>query len=112
MNTTELWSLPSCRRHGIRASPWKRFLTGDRVVATDTSEDALGALARNSASPTLLTTKADISIRGGMLALSPEVARQATGQVNVLINVAGFFPIQPFLEMSADRTGARSSTST
>ncbi len=81
----------------------RRFLeNGDHVIATDTSAEALDAMKKELGDPDrLLTIKADITSEDDCRAVA-EAGRKATGQINVLVNVAGFFPIQPFLEMSAD----------
>jgi 3-oxoacyl-[acyl-carrier protein] reductase len=80
----------------------QRFLgNGDIVVATDTSRDGLDRLEEAAgAGDRLLTLEADISDEAGCRSVA-EAARKRTGRVDVLVNVAGFFPIQPFLDMSA-----------
>jgi NAD(P)-dependent dehydrogenase (short-subunit alcohol dehydrogenase family) len=88
---------------GIGAVIAQRFLdNGDLVVATDTSREALDRLAeRTGAGDRLLTLEADISDEASCSGVS-EAARKRAGRVDVLVNVAGFFPIQSFLDMSAD----------
>ena len=81
----------------------ERFLAnGDTVVATDTSDKALKALAdAQEPGAKLHTIAGDISKDedcGQVAAL----AREVGGRVDVLVNVAGFFPMQPFDEMTAD----------
>lgn len=77
----------------------ERFLAnGDTVVASDTSEDALAKLARHDR---LHTVVADISNETDVADIA-EAARRATGRVDVLVNVAGYFPMQPFDEMTAN----------
>lgn len=87
---------------GIGKACVRRFLANDdTVIATDTSDDALAKLADELASERLHVQKADITdeAEGARLA---ELAKGETGRVDVLVNVAGFFPVQPFLEMSAE----------
>lgn len=67
----------------------------DTVIASDTSQDALDKLAP---ADRLRTVVADISQEKDCL----RIAAAAGVRVDVLINVAGFFPMQPFDEMSAD----------
>lgn len=74
---------------------------GDTVVATDGSEEALQQLSDEIASDQLVVHMADITDEAATKALA-DVARRKTGRVDVLVNAAGFFPVQPFLEMSAD----------
>jgi len=77
----------------------ERFLAnGDTVIATDTTEDALGKL---DAHPRLATIAGDISKEENCQAVA-DLARERGGRVDVLVNVAGWFPIQPFEEVSAD----------
>lgn len=86
---------------GIGKACVRRFLENDDVViATDTSDEALGTLAKDLASDRLHVQAADITEETDGLRLA-ELARATTGRVDVLVNVAGFFPVQPFLEMSA-----------
>lgn len=86
---------------GIGKACVRRFLANDDVViATDTSDEALGKLAEELASDRLHVQRADITDEEDGLRLA-ELARTKTGGVDVLVNVAGFFPVQPFLEMNA-----------
>lgn len=79
----------------------RRFIdNGDIVVATDTSDEALAKLAGSISSDRLHVSKADISDEGDTSALA-DLAKKKTGRVDVLINVAGFFPVQKFLDMTA-----------
>jgi len=74
----------------------ERFLAnGDTVVASDTAGEALAKLTPNDK---LRTVVADISHEDDCA----RVAEAAGGRVDVLVNVAGFFPMKPFDEMSAD----------
>ncbi len=80
----------------------RRFLeNGDTVVATDTSQDALAALSDEMGNERLHVLAADITKDADLEALA-KLARETTGQVDILVNAAGFFPVQPFLEMSSD----------
>lgn len=87
---------------GIGKAVVRRFLDhGDTVIATDTGDEALEKLSVELGSERLHTQSADISTEedGARLA---GFAREKTGRVDVLVNVAGFFPVQPFLEMSVE----------
>ena len=86
---------------GIGVPLVERFLgNGDRVIATDTSEDALTQLTSQSERHTELhTLVADVSSEADTLAVA-DFAREHGGTVEVLINCAGFFPILPFEEIS------------
>lgn len=88
---------------GMGAVIAERFLgNGDIVIATDTSAEALEKLTEGAdAGDRLLTLEADIADEASCRNVA-EAARKRTGRVDVLVNVAGFFPIQPFLDMSAD----------
>ena len=87
---------------GMGAEFVRRFVeNGDVVIATDTTVEGLEKLAEGVASDRLHTRKADITDEADTKALA-ELAREATGRVDVLVNVAGFFPVQKFLEMTAD----------
>ncbi len=86
---------------GMGAEFVRRFLdNGDAVVATDTSDEALGALSSKLASRLLRVQSADITDESATTALTAFAAEQS-GRVDVLVNVAGFFPVQPFIEMTA-----------
>ncbi|MCW6510028.1 SDR family NAD(P)-dependent oxidoreductase [Lichenifustis flavocetrariae] len=81
----------------------ERFLAnGDTVVATDTSDKALKLLVDSQEPEAKLhTVVGDISKEedcGRVAALASDVG----GRVDVLVNVAGFFPMQTFDEMTAD----------
>ena len=85
---------------GMGAAFVRRFLdNGDVVIATDNTEDGLAKLAASMNSGRLHTRRADITDDADTGGLA-ELARATTGRVDVLVNVAGFFPVQPFLEMS------------
>jgi NAD(P)-dependent dehydrogenase (short-subunit alcohol dehydrogenase family) len=74
---------------------------GDTVIATDSGEEALAKLRAEVTSDQLFVQEADISEEADTRALA-DLAREMTGRVDVLVNAAGFFPVQPFLEMSAE----------
>ncbi|MGO4139141.1 SDR family NAD(P)-dependent oxidoreductase [Rhizobium brockwellii] len=80
----------------------ERFLAnGDTVVATDTSDNALNALTdAQPAGSKLHTVVGDISKEEDCQRVA-ERALNVGGRVDVLVNVAGFFPMQPFDEMTA-----------
>lgn len=80
-----------------------RFLAnGDMVVAADTKGEALETLrGKRDAGAKLVTTEADSSEEGDCGRLA-DVARATAGRIDVLVNCAGYFPIRPFEEMSAD----------
>jgi len=86
---------------GMGAVFVRRFLhNGDVVIATDTFRDSLAKLARSMNIARLHIRAADITDEADTKALA-ELARQTTGRVDVLVNVAGYFPVRPFLEMTA-----------
>ncbi len=81
----------------------ERFLAnGDTVIATDTGDEGLAKLVDGETSTCKLhTIVADISSEGDCGRVAG-LAKAVGGRVDVLVNVAGFFPIQPFDEMTAD----------
>lgn len=87
---------------GIGAALVARFLAnGDTVVATDVSDEALGRLRTDTgAGDTLVTAAADITDEASCGELA-DLARDRAGHVDVLVNCAGFFPIEPFAEITA-----------
>ena len=86
---------------GMGAVFVRRFLDNDDVViATDRSKEGLTELAGSMNSARLHIRTADITDEADTKALA-ELARETTGRVDVLVNVAGYFPVQPFLEMTA-----------
>ena len=91
---------------GMGALITQRFLAnGDTVLATDVSEEALDRLAADAAAPgRLLTRAADISSEQETQQLA-ELAREQLGRADVLINCAGFFPIEPFEKITAASWG-------
>lgn len=80
-----------------------RFLAnGDTVIATDSRQEALEAWRSERASDAPLHVHAaDIAAEADTLALA-EFARSTSGRVDVLVNCAGYFPVIPFEEMTAD----------
>lgn len=78
-----------------------RFLeNGDTVIATDMSDDGLAGLGTNG-SGTLHTLAADLTDAGDIDRITA-FARDTTGRVDVLVNNAGWFPVQPFEEIDRD----------
>jgi 3-oxoacyl-[acyl-carrier protein] reductase len=74
---------------------------GDTVLATDTSEDALAELSEAIPVNRLIVKASDITSENDNAALA-ELAREKTGRVDVLVNIAGVYPVQGFLEMSVE----------
>lgn len=87
---------------GMGALVVERFLAnGDTVVATDIGQEALDRLkGRQPADARLRIIGADVSDEKDCEAVAALV-RQTAGRVDVLVNVAGFFPIQSFEETTA-----------
>ena len=81
----------------------ERFLAnGDTVVATDKREDSLETLKRKQKPEAPLhTIAADVSEEANCARVA-DLARESAGRVDVLVNVAGYFPVQPFDEMTAE----------
>lgn len=87
---------------GMGAKLVSRFLAnGDTIIATDISEDALQKLSEDLDSERLVTLAAEIADQAQVEALA-EVAR-GFGRVDVLLNVAGFFPFDTFADTTPDR---------
>ena len=79
-----------------------RFLANDdTVIASDTSEEALQKLQAELGHERLHVKRGDISDERDTQALA-DLAQEAGGRVDVLVNAAGWFPIQPFEEVTAD----------
>ena len=80
-----------------------RFLAnGDTVVAADTKGESLETLrGKRDAGAKLVVVEADISEERDCGRLA-DAARDTAGRIDVLVNCAGYFPIRPFEEMSAD----------
>lgn len=80
----------------------RRFLdNGDTVVATDRAREGLENLCDAMASKRLFVRAADIAEAEDCQAVA-SLAHERTGRVDVLVNVAGFFPVQGFLDMSVE----------
>jgi len=88
---------------GVGAALTARFLTnGDHVVATDLSEDALATLRADlGAGDELVTVAGSIADEDDVRTLADVV--RAQGGVDVLLNVAGFFPFDLFTDTTPDR---------
>jgi NAD(P)-dependent dehydrogenase (short-subunit alcohol dehydrogenase family) len=83
---------------GIGRLVVERFLAhGDIVIATDLSTEALASLPTSAS---LFTIAADTSSEADCQAVA-ELAQEKGGHVNVLVTVAGWFPVQPFEEITA-----------
>jgi 3-oxoacyl-[acyl-carrier protein] reductase len=80
-----------------------RFLVnGDTVIATDIKDEALGKLQSELKSrDKLIVASADISKEADCMRLAG-IAHENVRQVQVLINCAGYFPVRPFEEISAE----------
>lgn len=85
---------------GMGALIVERFLAnGDKVIATDTSDEALAKLAEKmGAGEKLKIPAADIADEASCATLA-DFSKAQFGRVDVLINCAGYFPIQAFDEM-------------
>ncbi|HLU55786.1 MAG TPA: SDR family NAD(P)-dependent oxidoreductase [Pseudonocardia sp.] len=88
---------------GVGAALVERFLgNGDRVIATDLSADALDALrSRLDAGADLVTVAGSIADEHDVEALA--AAARDAGGVDVLLNVAGFFPFDHFADTTPQR---------
>jgi NAD(P)-dependent dehydrogenase (short-subunit alcohol dehydrogenase family) len=87
---------------GIGSLIVKRFVQNeDTVIATDNSERALEGLSFDLGAERLQVVVADIT-RDLDCQRVAECAQKTTGRVDVLVNVAGFFPVQPFEQMSSE----------
>jgi 3-oxoacyl-[acyl-carrier protein] reductase len=88
---------------GVGAALVERFLgNGDRVIATDVSADALDALrSRLDAGDDLVTVAGSIADEQDVETLA--AAARDGGGVDVLLNVAGFFPFDHFADTTPQR---------
>lgn len=88
---------------GVGAELVKRFLTnGDTVIATDLSPDAIDKLSADiGARDRLVTLAADITDEADVARLAEAV--DDNGGLHVLVNGAGFFPIDTFENTTPDR---------
>lgn len=85
---------------GIGSLVVGRFLAnGDTVVATDLSEEALGRLPVPTGG-SLHRLPGNVTSEEDCAAVAARAA-EVGGQVDVLVNVAGYFPTRPFDEMTA-----------
>lgn len=79
-----------------------RFLeNGDTVIGSDTSDEALQKLRAEIGHERLHTMRADVSNEADTQALA-DLARETGGRVDVLVNAAGWFPIQAFEDVTAN----------
>ncbi|MGY9047481.1 hypothetical protein P775_07740 [Puniceibacterium antarcticum] len=84
---------------GLGALFVERFLeNGDTVIATDMSEDGLLALSDETGRLHRIT--ADLTDEADIARIA-ELAKETTGRVDVLVNNAGWFPVQPFEQITA-----------
>ena len=82
---------------GIGRPIAERFLAnGDRVIATDRDESGLSKLAANERLTRII---ADVSSEEDCERVAHSI-HQSSGRVDVLVNVAGWFPIKSFEDMS------------
>ena len=88
---------------GVGSALVGRFLrNGDRVIATDLSAAALGKLRADlGADESLVTVAGSIADEDDVQAIADAARR--SGGVDVLLNVAGFFPFDMFEDTSPDR---------
>jgi len=88
---------------GIGSAVAARFLDhGDMVIATDSSQESLRSLAeQHRGSGKLETVVADVTVESEVAAVMA-LARERSARVDILINCAGYFPVQPFAEISAE----------
>ena len=85
---------------GIGALLVDRFLCNDdTVVATDLTEDSLARFS--AAGENVVTVAGDISSETDCGRIA-EAARARTGRIDILVNCAGFFPLAPVEELTAD----------
>jgi 3-oxoacyl-[acyl-carrier protein] reductase len=89
---------------GIGGALVKRFLANeDIVIGTDTKQDALDRFASGLPNPkSLLSVVGDISDQKSCKTIAAFAAKK-TGSIEVLVNCAGYFPIQSFEDMSLEQ---------
>jgi 3-oxoacyl-[acyl-carrier protein] reductase len=87
---------------GMGALIVERFLAnGDTVIATDAKDEALQKLkSKQKPDAKLHVIAGDISDEAACLKVA-DFAREKAGHIDVFVNVAGYFPMQPFDEMTA-----------
>jgi len=79
----------------------RRFLdNGDMVLAADTGKDALANLKESLGSEQLHIATGDITNDEECRSVA-KLASEWSGRVDVLVNAAGYFPVQAFEAMSA-----------
>ena len=87
---------------GMGALVVRRFLeNGDTVVATDIGDEALARLPADERRR-MHTVAGDISKEADCAGIAAFARDRCGGRVDVLVNVAGRFPIQPFEELTAE----------
>ena len=86
---------------GIGSRIVDRFLAnGDQVVGLDKAEISLKELAATrKAGDRLLTSCVDVTDADAVAAFAKQV-QHTYGQVDVLVNCAGFYPVVPFEQMT------------
>ena len=85
---------------GMGALFVERFLdNGDTVIATDASEDALAALKAERDADALHVVLGDVTRDEDCKAVARHAGKTA-GRIDVLVNAAGYFPVQAFEAMS------------
>lgn len=86
----------------IGAAFVERFLAnGDTLIATDIADEPLEQLRMSHPDARLITISGDISQEKDCGRIM-DVAREAAGRLDVLINCAGHYPIKAFEEMLAE----------
>jgi 3-oxoacyl-[acyl-carrier protein] reductase len=87
---------------GMGALIVERFLAnGDTVIATDLKDETLQKLkSKQKPDAKLYVIAGDISNEAACLKVA-DYTREKAGHVDVFVNVAGYFPMQPFDEMTA-----------
>ncbi len=102
-HTTDRTVLITGAGGGVGDELVKRFVAnGDTVIGTDVSSDALAKLeAEIGAGDRLVTTPGDITNEGDVARLADLAGQQ--GGLDILVNCAGFFPIDPFADTTLDR---------
>ena len=88
---------------GIGANAVDRFLAnGDTVIASDLQAGAMAAFAQSrGGNSRLLIAHGDVSSEQDCARLA-DFARGRAGRIDVLVNCAGYFPIKPFEQITAD----------
>lgn len=86
---------------GIGGGLVDRFLAnGDTVIGIDIKRTNLAELrGRARFTEKLITIHGDVSDEASCIQFAGQIGKEA-GQVDVLVNCAGYYPIRPFEEMS------------